>query len=114
MSEKEKKQKKKEEKTKRAEEKKAEEKKEFLPPLDFISIVLPFYTQALVKLGQTENPMTQKKEEDLDLAKRLIDILDLLKEKTKGNLTPEEEKFLTASIDQLKMIYLQKAEIITP
>ena len=109
MSEKEKKQKKKEEKTKRA-----EEKKEFLPPLDFISIVLPFYTQALVKLGQTENPMTQKKEEDLDLAKRLIDILDLLKEKTKGNLTPEEEKFLTASIDQLKMIYLQKAEIITP
>jgi hypothetical protein len=109
MTEKEKKQKKKEEKTK---EKISEEKKEFLPPLDFVSVVLPFYTQALVKLGQTENPMTQKKEENLELAKRLIDILDLLKEKTKGNLTPEEEKFLSASIDQLKMIYLEKAEII--
>lgn len=91
---------------------KVEEKKGFLPPLDFVSIVLPFYTQALVKLGQTENPLTQKKEENLELAKRLIDILDLLKEKTKGNLTPEEENFLTASIDQLKMIYLEKAKTI--
>jgi len=104
------KQKKTKEKT---EENKAQEKKEFLPPSDFVSIVLPFYTQALIKLGQTENPMTQKKEEDLELAKRLIDILDLLKDKTKGNLAPEEEKFLTASIDQLKMIYLEKAKIIT-
>ena len=110
MTEKEMKQKKKGEKAK---EKKAEEKKEFLPPLDFVSVVLPFYTQALIKLGQTENPLTQKKEENLDLAKRLIDILDLLKEKTKGNLSPEEEKFLAASIDQLKMIYLEKAEVIT-
>lgn len=110
MTEKEKKQKKREEKV---ETKKVEEKKEFLPPLDFISIVLPFYTQALVKLGQTENPMNQKKEENLDLAKRLIDILDLLKDKTKGNLAPEEEKFLLASIDQLKMIYLEKTKIIT-
>jgi len=105
MSEKEKKQKKREEE--------AKEKKEFLPPLDFVSVVLPFYTQALIKLGQTENPMTQKKEENLELAKRLIDILDLLKEKTKGNLMPEEEKFLAASIDQLKMIYLEKAKIVT-
>jgi hypothetical protein len=110
MTKKEKKQNKREEKV---EAKKVEEKKEFLPPLDFVSIVLPFYTQALVKLGQTENPMTQKKEENLDLAKRLIDILDLLKEKTKGNLDPEEEKFLLASIDQLKMIYLEKTKIIT-
>jgi hypothetical protein len=105
MSEKEKKQKKREEE--------AKEKKEFLPPLDFVSVVLPFYTQALIKLCQTENPMTQKKEENLELAKRLIDILDLLKEKTQGNLMPEEEKFLTASIDQLKMIYLEKAKIVT-
>ncbi len=110
MTKKEKKQNKKKEKI---EEKKVEETKEFLPPLDFVSIVLPFYTQALVKLGQTENPMTQKKEENLELAKRLIDILDLLKERTKGNLAPEEEKFLAASIDQLKMIYLEKAKIIT-
>lgn len=104
MTEKEKKQKKKT--------KKPEEKKAFLPPLDLISIVLPFYTQALVNLGQTEDPISKKKDENLDLAKRLIDILDLLKEKTKGNLKPEEEQFLTSSIDQLKMIYMQKANII--
>jgi len=106
MTEKEKKEKKKKGKPE------TEEKKVFLPPLDLISIVLPFYTQALANMGQTVDPISQKKEVNLDLAKRLIDILDLLKEKTKGNLKPEEEKFLSNSIDQLKMIYMQKAKII--
>ena len=78
MTEKEKKQKAKKDKT--------EEKKEFLPPLDISSIVLPFYSQALVKLGQAEDPISKKTEENLDFAKRLIDILDLLKEKTKAKL----------------------------
>ena len=92
--------------------KKPDQSKEFLPPLDFSSIVLPFYSQALVKLGQAEDPVSQKKEENLDFAKRLIDILDLLKERTKGNLKPEEEKFLDACLHQLRMYYMEKANII--
>ena len=92
--------------------KETEEKKEFLPPLDFSSIVLPFYTQALIKLGQAEDPISKKIDENLDMAKRLIDILDLLNERTKGNLKPEEEKFLDSCLQQLKMLYMEKAKII--
>ena len=100
----------KKEKETRAEE--SEKEQDFLPPLDFSAIVLPFFTQALIKLGHTEDPFTKKMDENLDFAKRIIDLLDMLKDKTKGNLKPEEEKFLTASLDQLKMIYMEKAKII--
>jgi len=88
------------------------EQQEFLPPLDFSSLALPFFTQALIKLGQVEDPITKKNETNLDFAKRLIDLLSLLKDRTKGNLKPEEEKFIEASLHQLKLIYMEKAKII--
>lgn len=90
---------------------KDENKKEFLPPLDFSSIVFPFYTQALMKLGILQDP-SQPQEENLELARRLIDILDLLKDRTKGNLKPDEEKFLEGCLQQLKVHYLEKANVI--
>jgi ABC-type hemin transport system ATPase subunit len=92
--------------------KKDEEAGEFLPPLDFTSLVFPFYTQALVKLGLMEDPLKNKSTENLEFAKRLIDMLDLLKERTKGNLKPDEEKFLESCLLQLKMNYMKKANII--
>lgn len=92
--------------------KKEEETQRILPALDFSSLVLPFYTQALIKLGMATDPVTEKQEDDLELAKRLIDLLDLLKERTKGNLKSEEEKFLAACLQQLKMAYMEKANII--
>lgn len=93
------------------EDEKTEAKKEFLPPLDFSSIVFPFYTQALMKLGVLEEP-AQPQEVNLELARRLIDILDLLKDRTKGNLEPDEEKFLEGCLQQLKVHYLEKAKVI--
>ncbi len=89
-----------------------EGKKEFIPPLDFSAIVFPFYTQALIKLGLVEDPLTKKTDENLELSKRLIDLLDLLKEKTKGNLESEEEAFLEGCLTQLKANYLEKAKIM--
>jgi len=83
-----------------------------LPPLDFSSIVLPFFSQALLTLGQIKDD-EEKKEPHLDLAKRMIDLLELLKERTKGNLKPEEEQFIVASLHQLKLVYMEKAKIIT-
>ena len=47
-----------------------------------------------MKLGLMEDPLKNKSTENLEFAKRLIDMLDLLKERTKGNLKPDEEKFL--------------------
>ena len=93
-------------------EEKTDQQAEILPPLDFSSIFLPFFTQALIKLGAAEDPVTNKVEEHLELAKRLIDLLDLLKEKTEGNLTSEEENLLKNGLHQLKMIYMEKAKII--
>lgn len=82
--------------------------KEIIPPLDFGSLLLPFYTQAMVKLGQIPNPVTQKKDEiNIELAKRLIDLLDLLRDKTRGNLDDQEKKVLDDALSQLKKIYLE-------
>ncbi len=89
-----------------------EKQLEQLPPLDFSSLFLPFYTQALFKLGAAEDPISQKIDENIDLAKRFIDLLDLLKEKTKGNLKPEEDTLLTNGLHQLKMLYMEKSKII--
>ncbi len=85
---------------------------EFLPPLDFSSIVSLFYFPALVQLGLVEDPTTGKREENLGLAKRNIDLLDLLKDRTKGNLEAEEQKFLDGVLDQLKLAYLKKADLV--
>ena len=90
----------------------AEDQREFLPPLDFSTIVLPLYTQALLKLGILAEPGA-KPRENLEVARRLIDILDLLKDRTKGNLEPAEEKFLESCLQQLKMTYLEKAKIVS-
>ena len=89
-----------------------ESQQEGLPPLDFSSIFLPFYTQALFKLGAAEDPISQKIDENIDLAKRFIDLIDLLKEKTQGNLKPEEETLLTNGLHQLKMLYMEKSKTI--
>jgi hypothetical protein len=99
---------------KKEEEKKAgpDQEKDLLPPLNFSSLFLPFYTQALIKLGAAEDPFSKKVGENLELAKRLIDLLDLLKEKTKGNLKSEEESLLGNGLHQLKIMYMEKAKII--
>jgi hypothetical protein len=86
------------------------DEKEFLPPLEFSSLVFPFYTQALIKLGAMEVPANDEFAANPELAKRLIDLLDLLRDRTKGNLEEDEEKFLEACLSQLKIHYLQSIE----
>ena len=84
----------------------------FLPPLEFSSLVILLYFPSLIQLGLMDDPASGERRENLVLAKRNIDLLDLLKDKTKGNLDEEEEKFLAGVLDQLKMAYLQKADIL--
>ena len=85
----------------------------FLPPVEFSTIVLPLYIQASIKLGLIEDPQTGKAEVDVDFAKRLIDVLDLLNDRTKGNLEKDEEILLGSCLQQLKMGYLKKTKIIS-
>ena len=85
---------------------------EFLPPLEFGSVVLLLYFPALVQLGLVEDPATGVRQENLGLAKRNIDLLDLLKDRTKGSLEGEEQKFLDGVLDQLKLAYLKRADLV--
>jgi len=91
---------------------KSDNKKAIIPPLDFSSLFFPFYTQALIKLGLAKDPLTGKEDEDVELSKRLIDLLELLKERTQGNLKAEEEKILDSCLNHLRMAYLEKEKII--
>lgn len=85
---------------------------EFVPPLEFSSIVILLYFPALLQLGLVEDPVTGERSENLVLAKRNIDLLDLLKDRTKGRLEDEEQKFLDGVLDQLKLAYLKRADLV--
>jgi Domain of unknown function (DUF1844) len=76
-------------------------------PMSFQTLVLSFSTTAMLQLGILANPATGKSEKDLPGAKQTIDILEILKQKTKGNLTSEEAQLLEASLYDLKMSYLK-------
>lgn len=62
--------------------------------------------QAMIAMGKLENPVTGKTEKNLAHARYLIDTLNILKEKTKGNVNKEEEHFLDESLFNLRMTYV--------
>jgi coproporphyrinogen III oxidase-like Fe-S oxidoreductase len=93
------------------EKEKIKEEGGFVPPEpDFNFFITSLALQTTIALGVIENPMTNKKEENLAQAKFLIDTLGVLKEKTKGNLTNEEEKLLENVLYELRMQYVGKAK----
>ncbi|HET6438362.1 MAG TPA: DUF1844 domain-containing protein [Anaeromyxobacter sp.] len=85
----------------------ADEKK---PTIDFYTFVLSLASSAFVHLGDAPNPESgEVAQTDLPLAHQAIDILDMLREKTRGNLTPEEGKFLENLLTDLRLRYVAKA-----
>jgi hypothetical protein len=82
------------------------------PPIDFPSYLLSYYTQGLVLLGEVPNPYTNKKEEDVEAARHTIDILTMLEQKTKGNLTKEEQQLLETVLYELRMKFMARTDRI--
>ncbi|MBM4306624.1 MAG: DUF1844 domain-containing protein [Deltaproteobacteria bacterium] len=80
-----------------------------LPEINFVSFVFSISTSALIQLGEIEDPFTQKKSKNLPAAKQTIDLIGMLREKTKGNLTSEEDKFLEQVLFDLRMRYVNAA-----
>jgi hypothetical protein len=80
-----------------------------LPDASFQVLVSTFATQAAMALGQIPNPVSNQAEEDLQQAKFAIDLLQVLDEKTQGNRTAEEDKFLQDCLYQLRMVYIDKS-----
>lgn len=103
------------------EEKKGEEKEEAkkdktqkkeeipLPEINFSSFVLSLSSSALLHFGQIPDPLTKKQERNLPLAKQTIDILGILQEKTKGNLTKDEEQLIENLLHDLRVKYVEES-----
>lgn len=81
-----------------------------LPEINFTSLILSLSTSALIQLGEIEDPFTQKQSKNLPIAKQTIDLIGMLREKTKGNLTSEEEKFVEQVLFDLRMRYVKATE----
>ena len=76
---------------------------------DFFRYIQGFATQILIHLGEIDNPLQNKKTINLDLAKYSIDLLGLIKQKTEGNLTEEEEKFINGALYDLRMKFIAQS-----
>ena len=98
---------KKETKAQEKEAQKEEEQPRPVPEVNFSAFVYSLSTSALVHLGEIPEPITEKMDKNLPLAKQTIDILGILQEKTKGNLTQEEENLLNSFLYDLRMRYVK-------
>ena len=76
--------------------------------INFINYVSSLAFQALIFLGELPNPLDDSKlEKNLPQAKFLIDTLIMIREKTKGNLTPEEDNLISATVYELQMKFVE-------
>lgn len=83
-----------------------------LPPEDlhavlFAQMVTQFASTGLVFLGRAPNPVTGKTEADLDMARMVVDQLEMLENRTRGNLSPDEQRLLGRSLTTLRMAFVQ-------
>lgn len=76
----------------------------------FITLIQQYQMQGWVSLGKLKNPVTDKIEKNLEMAKVSIEILDMLKSKTQGNLTDEEIRILDQTIADLKLNYVSESQ----
>lgn len=77
--------------------------------LTFSAFVLGLASSALIHLGAHQNPETGLVSIDLDLARQSIDVLALLQEKTRGNLSREEEQLFSSILSDLRMRFVEKS-----
>ena len=73
----------------------------------FSTLVLSIASSAAMALGLAPHPVSGKTEKDLNLARFNIDLLTMLNEKTKNNRTPDEDRFMTTILQDLKMKFIQ-------
>ncbi|MFG0262250.1 MAG: DUF1844 domain-containing protein [Novipirellula sp. JB048] len=76
------------------------------PPASFEVLISMLFTQAMATLGQIPDPSSGEAKVNKPFAKHYIDTLDLLGEKTKGNLSEEESKMLAEALHALRMMYV--------
>ena len=75
--------------------------------VSFSAFVMSLSTTAAVHLGEIPDPVTGASVTDLAAAGQLIDVLSMLEEKTKGNLTPDEQEFMEGVLYELRLRFVE-------
>jgi hypothetical protein len=78
-----------------------------LPEVSFTGLIFSLSSSALFHMGEIADPSTGEKKKDLGLAKHAVDTIAMLREKTTGNLTPEEQKFVENVLTDLRWRYVK-------
>ena len=79
-----------------------------LPQINFSSFILSLGSSAIFHFGEIPDPVSGKKQRNLDLARQTIDILVILRDKTAGNLSVDESRLLESLLHDLQMRYVQE------
>lgn len=74
----------------------------------FFTLIYSFQMQAMIGLGELNNPVTNKSEKDLDAASMTIDMLEMLQDKSRNNISKEEETFLNETLTNLRLKFLEE------
>ena len=74
----------------------------------FTQLLYIFYSSAMVSMGKLKNPATDKIERDMLQSKQSIDIIELIKAKTKNNLTPDQERLIDGMLTDLRLNYVDE------
>jgi len=90
--------------------KKPSSQKPPLPEIDFSFFIISLSSSAAINFGDIPDPINNKKEVNLPLAKQTIDIISMLKEKTKNNLNPSESKLIDNLLYDLQMRYVKATD----
>ena len=81
-----------------------------MPEINFATFVVSLNASALLHLGAIEDPNTGQTDKNLPMAKQTIDILNMLQEKTSGNLSTEEENMLKNILYDLRIMYVKEKQ----
>ena len=79
-------------------------------PIAFSTFILGLASSAFIHLGARPNPETGRAERDLVLARQSLDLLALLRQKTRGNLSPEEEKLFDGLLTDLRLRFVEASK----
>jgi hypothetical protein len=82
------------------------------PATPFSNFIEPLIAQAYMSLGLLRNPYQPQSKIDTNAARQMIEILTLLKDKTRNNLDPDEEDFLETHLGELKLAFVQRTKSI--
>ncbi len=80
---------------------------ESLPHVDFTTFILSLSHSAMLHLGEAPDPESGKTMQSLPLARQTIDLLSMLEEKTRGNLSGDEERLVAQILFDLRMRYVE-------